>query len=277
VIKIPATDHRADAAALERLLSEEWIARRLNNPHLLKAHPQRVNRSRLYVALEYVKGETLAQRIRDNTRLKIDEVRDLSEQLMQGIQAMHRSEIIHQDIRAENIIIDEHGTLKLIDFGSSFCGSWFDLEEEKHTDFQPLGTEQFSAPESILGQIPTVQSDIFCVGVLVYYMLSARLPYGAQVARIKTPDEILRLQYIPLKEHGVSVPDWFEQAIRKALAPQARQRYTEVSEFAWDLRHPNPKFVGMRAPPLIEQHPILIWKLSSALLLLLLIMSIYLR
>jgi serine/threonine protein kinase len=195
------------------------------------------------------------------------------EQIGRGLQALHRMEMVHQDIRPENIMMDEHGTLKIIDFGSTLTAVALDQHPDAEANLTPLGTEQFSAPELWWGQTATVLSDVFSLGVLIYYMLSAQLPYGAQVTNMRRPESLHRLKYKPLAQHQVEVPIWVEAALRKALHPQAHRRYSEVSELLWDLRHPNPDFKGLKPPPLVEKNPVLLWQLLAAALLVLLILS----
>jgi serine/threonine protein kinase len=273
VIKIPATEAQSDPQALERLLNEEWVARRVNNPHLLKAHPARHPRSGLYVALEHVKGQNLRQWLLDNPRPSLEVVRSFAEQIGLGLQALHRMEMVHQDIRPDNVMLDEHGTLKIIDFGSTLSGVELDRHQEQQAAAVPLGTEQFSAPEMWLGQTATAQSDVFSLAVLIYYMLCGQLPYGAQVNRLRRPEDLHRLKYRSLAQHQVVVPIWVEAALRKALHPQAHRRHAAVSELVWDLRHPNPDFQGLKPTPLAMKNPVLFWQIVAAALLGLLILS----
>src|SRR5690349_1341118 len=119
VLKAPGTDLQGDPEHLERFMLEEWIARRLNSPHVLKPYPRTRERHFLYVAMEYVEGQTLAQWMRDNPRPDLEAVRGIVEQIARGLQAFHRLEMLHQDLRPENIMIDKTGTVKIIDFGSA--------------------------------------------------------------------------------------------------------------------------------------------------------------
>ena len=97
---------------------EDWIAKRINNPHVLKALPAKRKRNYLYIVTEFIDGQNLSQWIIDNPKPKIEIVRNIIEQVAKGIQAFHRQEMIHQDIRPNNIMIDASGTVKIIDFGS---------------------------------------------------------------------------------------------------------------------------------------------------------------
>ncbi|HMU89107.1 MAG TPA: bifunctional protein-serine/threonine kinase/phosphatase [Pseudomonadales bacterium] len=270
VMKVPSIDMREDAAYLERFLLEEWVARRIHSPHVLRAAAQRRQRSALYVTLEYLEGQTLAQWMADHPTPDLETVRGMVEQIARGLQAFHRMEMVHQDLRPENVMIDREGTLKIIDFGATRVASVMELlpEQRQH---EMLGTLQYSAPEYLLAEGASNRADLFSLGVIAYQMLSGRLPYGIQVARLRRHAELRKLRYVPLYELDRRIPLWVDGALRKAVHPDPRQRYEEVSEFVWDLRHPNPAFLGRHRPPLIERNPLAFWKGVSLLLLVLLL------
>jgi serine/threonine protein phosphatase PrpC len=270
VMKVPSIDMREDAAYLERFLLEEWVARRIHSPHVLRAAAQRRQRSALYVTLEYLEGQTLAQWMADHPTPDLETVRGMVEQIARGLQAFHRMEMVHQDLRPENVMIDREGTLKIIDFGATRVASVMELlpEQRQH---EMLGTLQYSAPEYLLAEGASNRADLFSLGVIAYQMLSGRLPYGIHVARLRRHAELRKLRYVPLYELDRRIPLWVDGALRKAVHPDPRQRYEEVSEFVWDLRHPNPAFLGRHRPPLIERNPLAFWKGVSLLLLVLLL------
>src|SRR5690606_22261785 len=99
-------------------LLEEWIARRLNSAHVLKPCTQIRKRNFFYIATEYIEGKTLTQWMIDNPAPKLEVVRDIIEQISKGLRAFHRLEMLHQDLRPANIMVDNTGTVKIIDFGS---------------------------------------------------------------------------------------------------------------------------------------------------------------
>src|SRR6185436_11397973 len=184
-LKMPAIDLQSDAELLERFMLEEWIARRLNSPHVLKPYPRTRERRFLYVAMEYVEGQTLAQWMIDNPQPHLETVRGIVEQVARGLQAFHRMEMLHQDLRPQNIMIDRTGTAKIIDFGSvSVAGI-----EEQARAAEPsriLGTLQYTAPEYFVGDAGSERADLYSLGVITYQMLSGRLPYGSEAARVRT-------------------------------------------------------------------------------------------
>lgn len=265
VIKIPSLDMRDDPAYLERFMMEEWVARRIHNTHVLRPFAQTRKRTALYVTLEYLEGQTLAQWMRDHPRPDLEAVRGIVEQIARGLQAFHRLEMLHQDLRPENIMIDLQGTLKIIDFGATRVASMQEtLAAGQNEDM--LGTVQYSAPEYLLGDDITARADTFSLGVITYQMLTGRLPYGAHAARLRTRRDLQSLNYAPVRDHDPQIPVWIEGALRKAVHPNPMQRYDEVAEFAYDLRHPNREFLSRRSPPLIERNPVVFWKSVSLVL-----------
>src|SRR5688572_15844717 len=118
VIKTPGPDVRVDEVLLERFLLEEWVARRIDSLHVLAAVAQTRKRSAIYLVTEYVDGQTLRQWMLDHPSPSVEAVRGIIEQIARGLRAFHRLDMLHQDLRPENIMIDGAGTLKIIDFGS---------------------------------------------------------------------------------------------------------------------------------------------------------------
>lgn len=266
VLKIPSIDLRNDQGYLERFMLEEWIARRLNSAHVLKPCAPTRKRNYLYVVSEYVEGKTLAQWMIDNPRPDIETVRDIVEQIATGLLAFHRMEMLHQDLQPKNVMIDTHGTVKIIDFGSTRVAGLAELDHSGAAE-PVLGMVQYAAPEYFLGEPGTARSDLFSLAVLTYQMLSGRLPYGAQVAKTRTRAAQKKLQYASVLDEHREIPAWIDPVLEKALHPDPYQRYEELSEFLYDLRHPNNALLGKGPPPLLERNPLLFWQVLSAVLL----------
>lgn len=266
VLKTPSIDLSQDPAYLERLLQEEWIARRVNSTHVIRAIESARPRNYLYTASEYIEGKTLKQWLLDNPRPSLEKVRTIIEQVARGLQALHRAEILHQDLRPENILIDSAGTAIIIDLGSARVDGI--TETEENTAALPPGTAIYSAPEYFLGDLGTSQSDLFSLAVLTYHMLSGEFPYGIRVASCNTPAAQLRLRYRSVLSQDRAIPAWIDATLKKALQPSPHKRYEEISEFVYDLRHPNPEYLNATRPPLIERYPVHFWQTVSAGLLL---------
>lgn len=262
-IKVPSTDHAHDNSQLQALLLEEWVARRVSNPHLLQAAPVRDRRTFAYSVTEYVEGQTLDVWMNDHQQPDFAEIRSILRQIASGLQALHRREMIHRDLRPRNVVINAEGTAKIIDFGSVHVAG---LEEVAPGDDNSMfaGTMQFSAPELYLGQPASPVSDIYSLGVIAYRMLTGELPYGPRLANATTRAAQKKLRYTPVIERNPAVPDWMDAAIAKACAIDPANRYAELSEFVYDLSHPNPALAGPDARPLLERNPVLVWQVISA-------------
>ncbi len=272
VLKAPSIDLREDRAYLERFMMEEWIAIRLNSPYLVKSYMHTRKRNYLYTIFEFIEGQTLTQWMIDNPKPTLEAVRDIAEQIAKGLLALHRQEMIHQDLRPENIIIDTTGTVKIIDFGSTRVEGIMDINTYHEQD-NLLGTALYSAPEYFLGKVGTPRSDLFSLGLIVYQMISGKFPYGVQVARCTTKASQKKLKYLPLDSEENSIPIWIDETLKKALQVDPYERYEELSEFIYDLRHPNTKFVNRTRPPLVERHPVILWKgISFVLFMIILIL-----
>jgi serine/threonine protein phosphatase PrpC len=264
-LKIPSIDLRDDPAYLRRFMMEEWIARRIDSPHVLKPCLQSRKRNYLYVATEFIDGQTLTQWMIDNPAPDLETVRGIVEQIARGLRAFHRMEMLHQDVRPENIMIDKTGTVKIIDFGSTKVTGV--VEAAPFTDANDiLGTVQYTAPEYFQGDSGSARSDLFSLGVITYQMLTGKLPYGAQVARAKTKSQFRKLTYDSAVDDGRGIPVWIDETLRRAVHPDPNKRYEVLSEFIFDLRNPNARYLNASPTPLIERDPLLFWKGLSAIL-----------
>lgn len=270
VIKTPSIDLQGDPAYLERFLMEEWIARRLNSPHVLKPCLQTRQRNYIYVVSEFIEGQTLAQWMIDNPKPDLASVRGILEQIGKGLQAFHRLEMVHQDLKPDNIMIDSTGTVKIIDFGATRVAGVIEIATPIE-QINLLGSAAYAAPEYFLGENGSPRSDIFSLGVIAYQMLSGKLPYGVEVAKARTRAAQRKLVYQSVLNDEREIPAWIDDAIRQAVAPDPLARYAELSEFIFDLHHPNQAFLHKTRPPLIERNPVVFWKSVSFVLLLALI------
>lgn len=265
VLKTPSTDLRDDAEALDRFVLEEWVARRIDSPHVLKAWAGVRPRTHLFVAMEYIDGQTLAQWMVDHPRPSLDSVRAIMSQLARGLQALHGREMLHQDLRPENVMIDRHGTVKLIDLGTVQVAGLAEGRRDTHTNLAP-GTLQYMAPEYLLGQGGSPRADLFSLAAISYQMLGGRLPYGLQAARVRVPRDVRGLRYVPLRHIRPELPGWLDAVLGKALHPDPAKRQEAVSEFAHDLQSPGPPFHRSRVVPLVERDPVRFWQCATVLL-----------
>lgn len=266
VLKIPSTELQEDKAYLERFLLEDWVAKKINNPHVVKSFVQTRKQNYVYNVTEFIEGQTLTQWLLDNPKPKLEKVRDIIEQLAKGLYAFHKLEMLHQDIRPENIMIDESGCVKIIDFGSTKVAGLNDISTLTE-QFHIQGTAMYSAPEYFLGFEGTQKSDIFAVGVVAYQMLSGTFPYGTNISKSTSRAQQKKLKYKSLyDEDNKNIPLWVDEAIKKALEIEPQKRYSELSEFIYDLYNPNEKFLKRNKPALIQRNPLIFWQSTTAIL-----------
>ena len=276
IIKTPSIDLRGDTAYLERFLTEEWIARRINSAHVLKPCSQTRKRNFLYIATEFIEGQTLTQWMIDHPKPELETVRGIVEQIARGLQAFHRLEMLHQDLRPENIMIDTTGTVKIIDFGSTRVAGLMEIASpvERQT---LLGTAQYTAPEYFLGDTATARADVFSLGVMAYQMLTGKLPYGAEVAKTRTRAAQKKLYYQSALDEHRALPAWVDAALRKAVNVNPFRRYEELSEFMVDLRHPSKTLMNEKNPPLLQRNPLLFWQALSFCLVIIIAILLWRR
>ncbi|MFA7316913.1 MAG: bifunctional protein-serine/threonine kinase/phosphatase [Sulfuricella sp.] len=273
VVKTPSQNYNDDPLYIEQFLHEEWVAKRLDSPHLIKVCDRAARpRTFLYSVVEYIEGQTLRQWMRDNPDPGTGRVRATVDQIARGLRAMHRMEMIHQDLKPDNILIDRNNTLKIIDFGSTRIAGLAEIQsalEHNHI----AGTASYSAPEYFRGEPGSDRSDIFSLGVIAYEMFTGQLPYGEI-----TPERAARKKftYTPARLHNPAIPDWVDAALEKATHPHPHRRYELESEFVADLTRPNQSLLNEgRSRPLLERNPLGFWKGLSLIQLVLIVVLGY--
>ena len=264
-IKIPSIDLRDDPEYIKRFMMEEWVARRIDSPHVLKPCLLQRKRNFMYVVTEFIEGQTLTQWMIDNPKPGLETVRGIVEQIAKGLRAFHRKEMLHQDIRPDNIMIDATGTVKIIDFGSTKITGVVEAAPSGNRN-DILGTQQYIAPEYFLGEQATPRSDLFSLGVITYQMLTGKLPYGSRMAKARTRSQFNKLVYSPASHGSRELPQWVDGTLEKAVHPNPVKRYDSLSEFLFDLRHPNANYLNSSSTPLIERNPLLFWKCTTVVL-----------
>jgi serine/threonine protein phosphatase PrpC len=263
ILKTPSVNYEDDPEYIDRFLHEEWVGRRIDNQHVLRVLSPHGRRQCLYYVTEYVDGRTLRQWMHDNPQPPVDDVRGIVVQIAAGLRAFHRHEMVHQDLKPENIMIDRHGTVKIIDFGSTKIAGI----EEIATPLDPqnlLGTRNYSAPEYLQGYSGNNVSDIYSLGVIAYEMLTGHLPYGDNEMSAR---RLRRARYVPARRHNPEVPVWMDKTLEKAVSLACNRRYRVLSEFVRDLASPNPDFLEQPGEALLNRNPLLFWKGFALLLL----------
>ncbi|MBL4852451.1 MAG: bifunctional protein-serine/threonine kinase/phosphatase [Gammaproteobacteria bacterium] len=279
VIKTPSVNFEDDPGYIESFVREEWIGQRIHNSRVLKIVKQTRPRQFLYYVTEYIDGQTLREWMNQHSQPDIKEVRLIVEQIATGLRAFHRLQMLHQDLKPENIMIDAHGKVSIIDFGSTKIAGIAEI-------FSPieqlnlLGTKNYTAPEYLLGQPGSNRSDIFSLATITYELLTGKLPYGTMLDKMTSLKSTSSLKYHPSNQYNPMIPLWMDRCLQKAISPDPESRYGILSEFIYDLSHPNHALTQGIKPPILEQNPLAFWRslaiimmLFSGLLLYLLLTS----
>lgn len=255
VIKTPSVNYEDDPVYLDLFMHEEWVGSRLNNNHVLKVIEQQRPRHFLYYVSEYIDGQTLRGWMHDNPHPDLTAVRHIVDQLARGLMAFHKMEMIHQDIKPENVMIDSDDTVKIIDFGSTKIAGVEEVTSPVDR-LTLLGTKNYTAPEYLQGYPCSPRADIFSLAVITYEMITGKLPYGEKYDE----GHLHKLSYIPARQWVPELPVWIDGALEKALLRRPERRYGELSEFLHDLTNPNNALLKGHFEPLLERNPTVFWQ-----------------
>ena len=232
-----------DPERLRRFTQEARAASRLSHPNVCVVHEiGETEDGRPFIAMEYVEGMTLRQRMR-NQAMKLGDVLDIAIQVAEGLIAAHEAGIVHRDIKPENIIIRPEGYVKILDFG---LAKLTERHKSATTTTMPtllfhstpgivIGTAAYMSPEQARGVAVDERTDIWGLGVVLYEMASGRAPFTGE-----TPTDvvvaIVERDQPPISQHVEGAPPELERIVRKALRKDRNERYQIVKEMAIDLR-----------------------------------------
>ena len=264
IIKTPSVNYEDDPVYIEQFLNEEWAGRRINDPYVLQVLDTDKPKKWIYYVTEFLQGQTLREWMDRHPDPDISTVIELASQIATGLRAFHRMEMLHQDLKPENIMLDQQGRIRIIDFGSIKIAGIAETRQRDHDTI--LGTLNYSAPEYLMGQRCDACSDLFSLAVITYEMLNGALPFGQDMPEKPTHAKLARLNYVPSIQLNPMVPTWIDGAIRKSLSINPEGRYQEPSEFIHDLQHPNSMFLVPRGLPLAQRNPLAFWQGLTALL-----------
>ncbi len=275
ILKTPSINYSDDEYFIEQFLHEEWAGKRINSPYVLKVLQPENKINSVYYVTEYLQGITLREWMKQNPLPSIDTVLPIVEQIAKGLRAFHHLEMLHQDLKPENIMIDGNNQIKIIDFGSVKIAGIHELKTREEEQDTLLGTVNYSAPEFYLGQSGGERSDLYSLAVTTYELLNNALPFGQEMPEKATYRQLSQLKYISSFHLNPMVPNWMDGAIKKSLSLDIKQRHEDVFEFFYDLKNPNPLFLNTTATPLIERNPMLVWKSLAIISLIINIILFY--
>ncbi|MFQ3199417.1 MAG: serine/threonine protein kinase [Zhongshania sp.] len=265
VMKTPSANFRDDPAYIERFILESWIGRRIQSDYVIDIIEPLTSPSCLYYLSVYSPGLTLGQWMTKNPRPATQAMLDIIVPVAKGLQAMHRRDTYHQDVKPDNILVGDDGAIKIIDFGSCYIAGLAEIAVPIERD-KVLGTAQYSAPEHVLGRRSSSKADQFSLAVIVFEMLTGQQPYQGRLQNSTTTAAFSRLEYLSACHYNPHVPLWLDAALSRALSISPELRYNDVSEFVYDLEHPNQVFMKSEFQPLLARNPVRTWQGVSLLL-----------
>jgi serine/threonine protein phosphatase PrpC len=216
-------ENEADLA--DRFLREEWLGRRVKSPHVLPALPlEPGRRSRLYYATPWEKGETLRRKLERSGPLSIADAIDVGLQVCRGLEALHRLQVLHRDVKPDNVLINEQGRALLLDLGVARAGAFTGPESMP-------GTPSYMAPEMFRGAEADERTEVYALGVTLYELLTRKLPYG-EVEPFTQPRFS---RWTPPARYNPDIPHWLETVLQKALDPDPERRFQVLSELQFHL------------------------------------------
>ena len=276
VIKTLGVDLQQDKYAVEQFQLEDWVSKRLKHDNLMQCYPHNTEKKYLFQCYEYLQGETLAQWLhRQEKPLNLDEILPILQQTALALNAMHRLEMLHQDIRPKNIIVlntESAMKIKLIDYGSTAVRGLVEINPKNAN--RPLGTLAFMAPEYFIDHSPSVHSDQFSLAVMAYYLFTKQLPYGTDLARCNSLKQMKKVQYHSIRKYRPDLPIWLDKILGQALSIEPTHRFEALSELIHNLMHPSKELLNSKPPAIIERDPLRFWQMSCAVLGLLFLLSI---
>jgi serine/threonine protein kinase len=231
----------------------------------------------LYHVCDYIEGQTLGQWMQDNPQPSLAQVREIIAQIITALRSFQRLDVVHRDIKPDNIMIDVYGKVFLIDYGTALIAS---LEEnnDKVSEAVPQGTLNYIAPETLLTLAADHKSDLFSVGVITYEMLCGELPYKPmKISEFnkrsynhhsdKNKLKALQLkewqqwQYRSIRHCRTDLPLWLDMVLSKATQADPTLRFQALSEFKADLVQPKSSALAeYKSQPLLQRNPVLFWQ-----------------
>ena len=236
-VKVLKERSRNDQTAVKRFLREAGYGSRIEHPSVVRTYDFGEEDGLYYLALEWAEGMPLSNYVEKNGRMDPELVADAIGQLAEGLMASHAEGIIHRDLKPDNIIFDpENSVLKLLDFGIARDAQQDTAERLTRTGFF-VGTLNHVAPEALSGELVDEAADLYSVGTIAYYLLTARHPYAGRTQR-ELFQQLLTQPPTPLNEvvPGLTFSDELEEEVMKALNRNPQARHKSVREFAEALK-----------------------------------------
>lgn len=230
-IKILKDQYREDKEFVKRFLRESQAAASLSNPNIVSVYDVGQDQDINYIVMELVEGITLKDYIEKNGMLNWRQALHIAMKICSALTDAHRNGIIHRDIKPHNVIITPSGSCKVTDFGIACIAN---INETKKMDEGIIGSVHYISPEHAKGVIPDERSDIYSLGITLYEMLTAKLPFDGDSA-ISIAIKHLNETPAPIKDTNISVPLSLVNIVSKAMDKDINKRYQSAKEMYADM------------------------------------------
>ncbi len=244
-LKIPHPDMEADPILFDRFQREAGIGERLQHPNVMRVYGGE-KRSRVYMVMEWCEGRLL-RNILHESRISHERAIHIALAVLDALEYIHDNGVVHRDLKPENIMVDEHDNIKLIDFGIAGDATARRLTYANFT--ATLGTADYIAPEQVKGKRGDGRTDIYAVGVILYEMLTGRVPFTGS-SPIQVMNDRLLNYPTPPTVLDPSISPQLQEVIYRALERDPKNRYARARDFAQDLR--NLDQVGVEDRPELQ-------------------------
>lgn len=229
-VKTLRLDFANDEEFIRRFHREAQSATSLAHPNIVSIYDVGEEDSIYYIVMEYVDGQTLKQYIQQYAPLKVEEAIDIMKQLTSAISHAHQNHIIHRDIKPHNILIDRNGNVKITDFGIAMALSATSITQTNSV----LGSVHYLSPEQARGGTANRKSDIYSLGIVMFEMLTGRLPFSGESA-VSIALKHLQSETPSLRRWNPNIPQSVENIVLKATAKDPFHRYANGEEMEDDL------------------------------------------
>jgi serine/threonine protein kinase len=225
-IKVLRERYTGDGQFLDRFLHEARAAANLAHPNIVTVHDFGEDAGRYYMVMEYIEGENLKTIIRNGSPFTVDRTLDFITQISAGVGYAHRAGLVHCDIKPQNVLVTPEGKVKVTDFG--IARALISIKPNEQNDIV-WGSPQYFAPEQAAGEAPTPASDVYAIGIVMYEMLTGRLPFQAENPQALAMMH-LRDEPPPISLYNPAVPEAIERIVRKVLAKEPAARYRTADQ-----------------------------------------------